>query len=327
MSHPYDSLVPDLILDAVASAGLEPDGHLLTLNSYENRVFQIGIEDSTPMVAKFYRPDRWSDAAILEEHAYGQLLSDAEIPVVAPWRGASGKSLFDHGGFRFALFPRRGGRAPEPGDTEQLRWIGRFIGRLHLAGQDRPFNERPNLDTGTLGWPAREAVLRSVLLPVELAERYRTLSGKLLERIQTTLGEASLEVIRLHGDCHHGNILWTDAGPHFVDLDDCRNGPAVQDLWMLLHGSRAEQTAQLDALLDGYRVFRDFDWNELALIESLRSLRMIHYSGWLAKRWDDPAFPAAFPWVGSSHYWSQHLQDLEQQSEAMGQPPLMAALV
>ncbi len=322
MSHPYDRLSPDVILDATASIGLEPDGHLLALNSYENRVFQIGIDQRPPMVAKFYRPDRWTDDAINEEHTFAIALAADEIPVVAPWRDSAGETLFRHQGFRFALFPRRGGRAPEPGDLDQLEWIGRFLGRIHLAGQTERFMHRAALDVDTLGWPARETVLNSPLLPTELQQPYAAITSEVLKRVEEAFEKTPATKIRLHGDCHHGNILWTDHGPHFVDLDDCRNGAAVQDLWMLLNGDRQEQTLQLSAMLEGYSLFRDFDHRELTLIEALRSLRMVHYSGWLAKRWDDPAFPATFTWVASPHYWSQHLQDLENQREAMDEPPL-----
>ena len=322
MSHPYDSLTPDRILNAIERTGLLPDGHLLTLNSYENRVFQVGIEDQSPMVAKFYRPDRWSDQAILEEHAFSAELASAEIPLVAPWRDDAGSSLFSDQGFRFTLFPRRGGRAPEPGDLDQLEWIGRFIGRIHLAGGERPFAQRPRLDVATMGWSGRDTVLASPLLPTELRGDYAAVSDSLLRGIERQLESVDPAVIRLHGDCHNGNILWTDAGPHFVDMDDCRSGPAIQDLWMLLNGDRTERTLQLSAMLDGYRLFHDFDPRELALIEPLRGLRLIHYSAWLAQRWDDPAFPAAFPWAESANYWTQHLHDLRAQLSELEEPPL-----
>ena len=322
MSHPYDRLTPDLILDAVAEFGLEPDGHLLALNSYENRVFQIGIDGKSPVIAKFYRPGRWSNEAIVEEHDFSRDLAAEDIPVVAPWRDAAANSLFVHRGFRFAVFARRGGRSPEPGDLDQLTWIGRFIGRMHLAGQALPFAQRPMLHTRTLGHPARETVLTSPLLPSDLRSRYADVTSTLLDAVEVALGEVHTSAIRLHGDCHYGNILWTDAGPHFVDLDDCCNGAAVQDLWMLLNGSRRDQTLQLDALLDGYRMFREFNAAELQLVEPLRSLRLIHYTGWVAKRWDDPAFPNAFPWIASPHYWTQHVTDLEQQLDALTEPPL-----
>jgi Ser/Thr protein kinase RdoA (MazF antagonist) len=322
LSHPYDRLTPDLILDAVATTGLEPDGHLLALNSYENRVFQIGIEDQPPVVAKFYRPGRWSNETIQEEHDFARDLAAEELPVVAPWRNPDQASLFEHAGFRFGVFERRGGRAPEPGDLDQLEWIGRFIGRIHLAGQARVFDHRPRLGSETFGRPARAAVLDSPLLPVELQSRYDVISGQLLDAVDAVFTEVRKPPIRLHGDCHHGNILWTDAGPHFVDLDDCRSGPSAQDLWMLLNGDRNEQMMQLDALLEGYTVFRDFDAAELRLIEPLRSLRLIHYTGWIAQRWDDPAFPNAFPWFDSTHYWTQHVIDLQQQLDALDEPPL-----
>lgn len=285
----------------------------MALNSYENRVFQVGLDGQPPMVAKFYRPDRWYDGQIDEEHDFATQLAALEIPVVAPWRHRDGRALFSHQGFRFTLFERRGGRAPEPGDLDQLEWIGRFIGRLHLAGQTEPFVHRPTLNVGDMGWSAREQVLGSELLPAQARDGYAKTSECLLTLIERRLTETGVTAIRLHGDCHHGNILWTDQGPHFVDMDDCRNGPAIQDLWMLLNGDRSERTLQLSAMLDGYQMFRDFDPRELALIEPLRALRMVHYSGWLAKRWSDPAFPAAFGWVASTHYWSQHVHDLEQQ--------------
>ncbi len=322
MTHPYEQLTPDLILDAIAATGFSPDGHLLALNSYENRVFQVGMDEQPPMVAKFYRPGRWSDAAILEEHAFASELAAQEIPVVAPWLSADGATLFHHSGFRFALFPRRGGRAPEPGHLDQLEWIGRFVGRIHLAGQARPFRDRPTIDAASMGWSARAHVLQSPLLPAHEHTAYAEVSERLLLDIEQRMAEIDAKPIRLHGDCHHGNILWTDQGPHFVDLDDCRNGPAVQDLWMLLHGDRSERTVQLSAMLDGYNLFHDFDQRELALIEPLRALRLIHYSGWLAHRWEDPAFPAAFPWVASTHYWGQHVLDLRQQLDALNEPPL-----
>ena len=285
-------------------------------------MFQIGLDGQPPIVAKFYRPDRWDDAAITEEHAFALSLTEREIPVVAPWQGPDGDTLFCHDGFRLALFPRRGGRAPEPGDLDQLERIGRFIGRIHLAGGDGVFTARPTLSVATLGWPARQVVLEGPLLPPELMDRYASLSNELLERIESAIAATDAGVIRLHGDCHHGNILWTPDGPHFVDLDDCRNGVAIQDLWMLLNGTREEQTVQLGAMLEGYTLFQDFDPRELGLIESLRTLRMIHYSGWIARRWQDPAFPAAFPWVGSTLYWSQHVEDLDRQRRALDEPPL-----
>jgi len=321
MSHPYDRLSPDLVLDAVESLGLHADGRVMALNSYENRVFQIGIEDGAGVVAKFYRPDRWSDQAILEEHAFSLALASDDIPVVAP-NSYRQQTLFRQEGFRFALFPRRGGRAPELDNFDHLEWIGRFIGRIHLLGRAKPFTHRPSLDCQRYGWQARQAVLDSELLPLEYRSDYETLSAQLIEDAQGHFDRAQARPLRLHGDCHPGNILWTDAGPHFVDMDDCCNGPAVQDLWMLLSGERRDMLMQLDAVLEGYRTFCDFDAAELALIEPLRTLRLLHYTAWLVQRWDDPAFPAAFTWFAEAGYWPGYLADLRQQAQRMAEPPL-----
>ena len=322
MSHPYERLTPDLILDALAATGLSPDGHLLALNSYENRVFQVGIDDGSPMVAKFYRPERWSDASIIEEHRFAAELAGREIPVVAPWQGADGRTLFRHAGFRFAVFPRRGGRAPEPGDLDQLEWTGRFIGRIHLAGSARRFEHRPSLTVAALGRSARDEVLASPLLPAHERDGYAQASAALLDAVEQILAEVDPRPLRLHGDCHHGNILWTDQGPHFVDLDDARMGPAMQDLWMLLSGERAAMSVQLKKVLSGYEQFTEFDRQELNLLEPLRTLRLIHYSAWIARRWDDPAFPAAFPWFNTPRYWQDRILELREQIALMQEAPL-----
>ena len=321
MAHAYEQLTHERVLDAVESLGLLPDGHVLALNSYENRVFQIGIEDGNGVVGKFYRPARWSNPAILEEHAFSLALAAEEIPVVAPLV-FDGQTLFEHEGFRFTLFPRRGGRTPDLENLDNLEWIGRFIGRIHLLGQAKNFQHRPLLDSQWYGWQARETVLQSPLLPSEHRQAYDVLSRQLIEAVEHSFAHAQPTAIRLHGDCHPGNILWTDAGPHFVDMDDSCNGPAVQDLWMLLSGERLDMQIQLDALLEGYRAFHDFDTRELDLIEPLRSLRQLHYTAWLARRWDDPAFPLAFHWFGEASYWPGYLADLEQQLQRMSEPPL-----
>ncbi len=323
LGHSYDRLSPDLILDAVESAGFEVDGTLLPLNSYENRVLQVGLEEQTPLVAKFYRPGRWTDEAILEDHAFSLELAEQEIPVVPPLRDGDGRSLFEHQGFRFALYPRQGGRSPNLEDPDNLEWIGRFIGRIHAVGASQPFRHRENLDVDSLGWQSIRWLRDSPLLPAEIAGSYLGLAEDLLTSVSRTFDELDFRPLRLHGDCHPGNILWTDLGPHFVDMDDCRNGPAIQDLWMLLSGDRQEMTGQLAELLEGYRQFHDFDTRELALIEPLRSLRLIHYNAWLTRRWDDPAFPRAFPWFGTSAYWQEQLAILQQQKESLRQPPLM----
>jgi Ser/Thr protein kinase RdoA (MazF antagonist) len=320
---PYQDLTPEVILAAIESAGWRSDGRLLALNSYENRVYQVGIEDCTPLVAKFYRPGRWSDAAILEEHAFTRELAEHEIPVVAPLMDVRGATLFQHAGFRFALFPRQGGRAPDLERPEQLEWLGRFIGRIHAVGASRGFAHRPRIDIETLGRVPREFLLHSGSLPAELLPRYREVSGLLLANIERNFERAgNFSRIRLHGDCHPGNLLWTDAGPHFVDLDDCATGPAVQDLWMLLAGSHADMEQQLGHALVGYRQFAEFYATELWLIESLRALRMLHYAAWIARRWDDPAFPRAFPWFNAPRYWEEHIQSLREQLPLLDEPPL-----
>ncbi|HVC29294.1 MAG TPA: serine/threonine protein kinase [Gammaproteobacteria bacterium] len=320
---PYQGLTPDTILSAVEATGRLTDGTLLALNSYENRVYQIGIQDHKPLIAKFYRPARWSDAAILEEHAFLQELTEAEIPVVAPLTDASGKTLLMYGSYRFSLFPRQGGRAPDLERPEQLEWLGRFLGRLHAVGAVRRFEQRAHIDAQTLGNAPRELILQSRFLPPELAPRYREVTELLLAGVQRCFERApDIRNIRLHGDCHPGNVLWTDSGPHFVDFDDCATGPAIQDLWMLLSGSRAEMEIQLGHVMQGYRQFADFDTSELWLIEALRTLRMLHYAAWIARRWDDPAFPRAFPWFDAPRYWEEHIQVLREQLPLLDEPPL-----
>ncbi|HET7587086.1 MAG TPA: serine/threonine protein kinase [Gammaproteobacteria bacterium] len=320
---PYQSLTPDVLLDAVDRAGWRTSGELLALNSYENRVYQIGVEDGAPLVAKFYRPGRWSDAAIIEEHAFATELAELDIPVVAPLADQAGRTLLSGGEFRFALFPRRGGRAPELDSATNLEWLGRFIGRIHAAGRAQPFRHRSAIDVDALGVPARNAVLASGFLPAELVPRYTEIADAILAGARRAFARAGgYRPLRLHGDCHPGNILWTDAGPHFVDFDDAANGPAVQDLWMLLSGDRGEMTAQLSAILEGYRQFADFNGGELHLLEALRALRIMHYAAWIARRWDDPAFPHSFPWFNTPRYWEDHIQSLREQIPAMDEPPL-----
>lgn len=322
MSHPFDRLTPDLTLDAVERAGFIPDGSLLALNSYENRVLQIGIEDAPPIIGKFYRPDRWNDDTILEEHRFTLELVAAEIPVVPPLRNEQGETLQHHEGFRYALYPRQGGRAPELDNLDNLQWIGRFLGRIHSVGAATPFEHRPSIDIESMGRKPGAFLLESGFIPVELQRRYEELLKSLLEMVETAFTDCNTPWIRLHGDCHPGNILWTDTGPHFVDMDDCRMGPPVQDLWMLISGDRQEMSLQLSELLEGYRMFHSFDNSQISLIEPLRTLRIIHYAAWLAQRWDDPAFPLAFPWFNTHNYWLDHLATLEEQKELLKQPPL-----
>ncbi len=325
--HPYATLTPDAVMDALSSIGLWGDGRLTALSSYENRVYQIGLEQPfeghAQVVAKFYRPGRWSEDAILEEHAFAAELADAEVPAVAPLV-VQGRTLHQHAGFAFSVSPRRGGRTPELDDTEVLEWIGRFLARIHVVGEAKPFQHRPTLDLASFAIEPRDWLLAHDAIPLDVASTWERLCNEAIAAAGAALSALSPQHLRLHGDCHPGNILWTpDQGPHFVDLDDARMGPAVQDLWMLQSGDRAQRQRQLGALVDGYEQFREFDRRELALVEPLRTLRLIHYSAWLARRWDDPAFPRAFPWFGSSDYWKGQCQMLEDQLESMAEPPLV----
>jgi Ser/Thr protein kinase RdoA (MazF antagonist) len=370
MAHAFESLTPDAVLDALDSVGLRGDGRLTALSSYENRVYQVQLEDGSAVVAKFYRPARWSDAQIQEEHDFAAELMAAEIPAVGPINlasepqlaagppqgelapsggsdprsgGAWGhKTLHHFGGFAFSVSPRRGGRPPELDDGEVLEWIGRFLARIHTVGAKKPFASRPRLDVQSFGVESMQWLLEHDKVPLDVQSAWTKVCTSAIDLVacHAALTGASdkkgsensgIRILRLHGDCHPGNILWTptDAalaagpGPHFVDLDDARCGPAVQDLWMLLSGDRSQRTRQLGLLVDGYEQFRDFDRSELALIEPLRTLRLIHYSAWLARRWDDPTFPVNFPWFGSSDYWQGQVQMLEEQMEAMQEEPLI----
>jgi len=329
LQAPYARLTPDRMLDALESVGLRGDGRFIALNSYENRVYQVSIEDGPSVVAKFYRPGRWRDAQILEEHAFVCELAEREIPVVAPLplagadADAGPRTLARFDGYRFAVYPRRGGRAPELDDPDTLERLGRFIGRIHAVGAIAPFAHRPALDVASFGEEPRVWLLANGFIPPDLLPAWTGIVEQALDAVRRAYDRAgSLEAIRLHGDCHAGNVLWTDAGPHFVDFDDARAGPAVQDLWMLLSGDRADMTRQLSDVLAGYEDFADFDRRELQLIEPLRTLRLIHYSAWIARRWGDPAFPAAFPWFGTQRYWQDRVLELREQVAAMQEPAL-----
>ena len=327
--HPYATLTPERVLDALERVGYRCDGRLLALNSYENRVYMVGLEDSTQCVVKFYRPERWSDQQILEEHRFVDQLVAREIPVVAAILDESGTSLHRADNFRFAVFERRGGRAPELESQSTREWLGRFIGRIHAVGGTAPFVHRPAVDIETFGYEPRRWVTEHRIVPPPLDAVWTSVVDQALTAVAACEVRAgALKSIRLHGDCHPGNILWTEGdvvhagGPHFVDFDDSRSGPALLDLWMLLSGTRDEMTRQLADLLTGYEQFRSFDARELHRLEALRTLRMIHYSAWLARRWDDPAFPAAFPFFGTERYWQDQILALREQVAAMDEPPL-----
>ncbi len=319
---PYAALTPECLLDAIETTGLRCDGRLTALNSFENRVYQAWLDSGQSVVAKFYRPRRWTRAAILEEHAYALELTDAELPVVAPMV-LQGQTLHEHAGFLFALTPRQGGRTPEFEDEETLRWLGRFISRIHAVGALDDFTHRPTIGWQEFGEEPVRYVLDNDFVPPDLRVAYESTALDVLERLKNRWDDAGgFSTLRLHGDCHAGNILWTEAGPHFVDLDDARMGPAVQDIWMWLGGEREMQQRQLATIIKGYREFYDFNPRELVLIEPLRTLRMIHYAGWLARRWGDPAFPASFPFFNTQRYWQDHILALREQAAALDEPPL-----
>jgi Ser/Thr protein kinase RdoA (MazF antagonist) len=323
---PFSNLSPDLILDAVDSVGIATDGRLLALNSYENRVYHLGVVDDSPVVAKFYRPHRWDDAAILEEHAFVQSLADAEIPAVAP-TSIDDNTLFVYQDFRFSIFPKHGGRAPELDQEGVLEWIGRFIGRIHSVGALIHFKHRPTLNIETFGEEPSAYLLNEGMMPKELEVVYRGVVAQALDGVRRCYDRAGdVALLRLHGDCHMGNLLWTEAGPHFVDFDDSRMGPAIQDLWMMLSGEQDEMQKQLNEILLGYEDFYDFNPRELHLIEALRTLRLIHYSAWLARRWDDPAFKVAFTWFNTQQYWQDRILELREQIALMDEPPLISGI-
>jgi Ser/Thr protein kinase RdoA (MazF antagonist) len=320
--HPYDRLTPDLVIDAVESAGYRSDARLLALNSYENRVYQVGLEDAAPLVAKFYRPGRWSEAQIREEHAFSHELAAADISVVAPLRDAGGESLHRFADFLFALFPRRGGYPPEFDNPDTLLVLGRTVGRIHAVGGTQRFRHRPGIDPQSMIAASSEFLLRH-FIPAELGPAYSSLCRDLLAGVEAVWTEVSeADLIRVHGDCHGGNILWRDDTAHFVDLDDCRNAPAVQDLWMFLSGERHQRELQLSELMEGYSDFAEFEPRQLRWVEALRTMRIVHYAAWLGRRWQDPAFPRAFTWFNTERYWADHILELREQLAALQEEPL-----
>lgn len=324
--HPFHRITPDFVMDAVESLGFSCDCRTMALNSYENRVYQVGINESQPLIAKFYRPERWSKAQITEEHEFCMELAEHELPVVAPLTNSAGESLFYHNGFSFAVFRRQGGHAPEFDNLDNLLILGRMLGRIHAVGAVRPFKHRPALNSQSFGYPSVD-LIREHFIPDEYKASYAAVTDQLLKAIDTILSDVGpIAYIRTHGDCHAGNILWRDNAPHFVDFDDSRMAPAVQDLWMMLSGKRSHRTEQLARLIQGYREFYDFHPPQLKLIEVLRTLRMLHYSAWLARRWKDPVFPATFPWFNTMHYWGELILQLREQLAALTEPPLELTL-
>jgi Ser/Thr protein kinase RdoA (MazF antagonist) len=324
--HVYEGLTPDVVLDALSNLGLKVDGRMTALSSYENRVYQVMLEDDQALVVKFYRPLRWTDDQILEEHDFAAELMADEIPLVGPLEIAS-KTLHHSHGFAFSVSPRRGGRVPDLDDVEVLEWIGRFIARIHNVGGQKDFVKRPTLDVTSFGIESRDWLIANEMVSLDQKSRWLEACTKAIEKAAAIFAKHPANLLRIHGDCHPGNILWTptdlaDGGPHFVDLDDARMGPAIQDLWMLVSGDRAQRTQQLSILVEGYEQMRELNRDELALIEPLRTLRLIHYSAWLARRRDDPAFIQHFSWFGSSQYWVEQTHMLIEQCEAMQEPAL-----
>jgi Ser/Thr protein kinase RdoA (MazF antagonist) len=321
MTHPFDNLTPDRVVSCAEAIGLRCDLRLLALNSYENRVYQVGLDDADPIIVKFYRPGRWTHGQIQEEHAFTHELASSGLSVVAPME-ISGKTLHDADGFLIAAFPRRGGHAPELDNFDHLLGLGRTLGRLHGVGQAKQFTSRIHYSLER--WLIEPIdYLAQHWVPQELRRAWDSLGKDLIDRARGLMSDYEPDDgIRLHGDCHVGNILWRDDTPHFVDLDDCVTGPAIQDLWMFLSGDRHQREQQLSELIAGYEDFNDFDTREIKWIEALRTARMVYYSAWLARRCDDPAFPAAFPWFGQARYWSDQILALREQLALMEEPPL-----
>lgn len=330
LNTPFANLGPDQVLDAIEQQGLLTDLRCYALNSYENRVYQIGIEEGEPIVAKFYRPGRWTREQILEEHAFCLALAEQEIPVIAPLVEDEKTLFYDDQSsdekIAFTLFPMRGGHPPELEDEQTLETLGQQLGRIHALGRTKEFRHRPSIDPISMGVESCEWLVDSGMIAEDLMDAYFAITEQLLGAILEAFDRVQYDSIRLHGDCHRGNVLQRQESLFFVDFDDCRQGPAVQDLWMLLSGDRAQSIKQLQIIVEGYQKFCDFSHAELALIEPLRALRQIHYSYWLASRWQDPAFPKAFPWFGDTAYWSRHILDLKEQLSTLREAPISLKL-
>jgi Ser/Thr protein kinase RdoA (MazF antagonist) len=314
----YYQLTPDAITDALAGMGFYVDSGLMALNSYENRVYRFKNEEEGNLVAKFYRPGRWSREQIEEEHAFVAALAADGVRVVQPLQREQ-QSLFEYKGILFAVWPAIAARQLEADNLEQLEALGEQLAKLHLRGEREPLGHRSRMDPAVELPLARDLLERHGQIPAALRQPFFSLLERLLEEVCRRYRPAT--DIALHGDCHGGNLLW-QGGPWLLDFDDCRRGPAVQDIWMMLSGSRQEQLVQLDSLLAGYEMVREFDNPELALIEPLRSMRIINYMAWLASRWSDPAFPVNFPWFNTEGYWQQQIAVLREQLEALAAPPL-----
>jgi len=322
-AHPYNDLKPEIVIDAVESLGILSDARIFPLNSYENRVYQVGVEEGTPIIAKFYRPHRWSEEAILEEHQYTWELFDQELPVVPPVKDDNGVTLHQYNGFHFSIFKRQGGHAPELDNMDSLFLMGRYLGRMHAIGAKEKFKHRPTITIDEWAVASRAFLLDNGFIPKSLLPAYETLSQDLITKVKNIWQQCpDLKLFRIHGDCHGGNVLWRNDLPHFVDFDDCRNGPAIQDIWLLLSGDRQQRIAQLSEIVEGYNEFFDFEPSQIKLIEPLRTLRIMNYSAWLAKRWTDPAFPHHFPWFNTERYWAEHILELREQLAILDEEPL-----
>jgi len=326
MTHAYDQLTPDTVLNAIddvmAASGQMTSGHLLALNSYENRVYQVGMEDSAPLVAKFYRPDRWSDQAIYQEHDFCLAAKEDELPVIAPIQ-LDGETLFHYQGFRFALYPRQGGQSELIERSEDFEQMGRLLARLHQTANACEAHLRPEMTPATFAVANRTFLLENHWIPDSLIPAYESVSRDVIEQVEHVWRTHQPSLKLVHGDLHSGNLIWYQQQPIMLDLDDCARAPRIQDIWMMLHGERDQMQSQLADVAKGYEMFLPFPSHELPLIEALRTMRLINYSAWLAKRWEDPAFPMAFPWFNTERYWSEQILTLREQMSALQEPSLV----